>query len=84
MAMLSRMVSSSELHARGRSVHSPSDIEPILGTKTKDIDDDSDDELYHPPKHSNVLDDEAPEYVFTDAREEATGKTDFGHELVGW
>lgn len=77
------LLSASELHARGHFVHSPSDIAPVLGTRTKDIDDDSDDESYRPPKRSNVLDDEAPEYVFTDAGEEATGETDFGRELVG-
>ena len=74
----------SELHARGHFVNSPSDTAPIiLSTKTKNVDNDPRDKTYQAPKHSNALDDEAPDRIYASDGEEATSKTDFGRELVG-
>ncbi|KAI9509506.1 hypothetical protein F5148DRAFT_1282929 [Russula earlei] len=77
------LLSASELHARSHFVNSPSDTAPILGVKTKDINDEPKDKLYRPPKHSNALDYEAPEYIYTSDGEEVTSETEFGRELVG-
>jgi hypothetical protein len=77
------LLSASELHARGHFVNSPSDAAPNLGEKTKDIDNDPKDKSYQPPKHSNALDDEAPECIYTSKGEEVTSETEFGCELVG-
>ena len=40
------------------------------------------DKSYHPPKRSNALDNEAPEYIYTSNGEEVTGETEYGRELV--
>ncbi|KAI9509332.1 hypothetical protein F5148DRAFT_1283121 [Russula earlei] len=40
------LLSASELHACGHFVNSPSDTAPILGVKTKDIDDEPKDKSY--------------------------------------
>lgn len=77
------MLSASELHKRGHFINSPSDTTPILGAKTKEIDDDPKDKSYQPLKHSNALDDEAPECIYTSDGEEVTSETEFGRELVG-
>ena len=77
------MLSASELHTCGHFVNSPSDTAPIPGTNSKEIDDDAKDKSYQPLKHSNALDDKAPEYIYTSDGEEVTTKTEFGHELVG-
>jgi hypothetical protein len=78
------LLSASELHhdTCGYFVNSPSDTAPI-STKTKNIDDDPKDKSYQPPKHSNALDDKAPEHIYTSNGEEVTSEMDFGHELVG-
>lgn len=68
------LLSVSELHACGHFVNSPSDTAPILGTKTKYINDNPKNKLYQPPKHSNALDDEAPEYIYTGNGEEVTSE----------
>jgi hypothetical protein len=77
------LLSASELHARGHFVNSPSDTAPIPGANSKEIDDDAKDKSYQPPKRSNALDDEAPEYIYTSDGEEVTTETEFGRELVG-
>jgi hypothetical protein len=77
------LLSASELHAHGHFVYSPSDAVPIPSTKTKDINEDLNDKLYQPPKHSNALDDEAPESIYTSNGEEVTMEPEYGRELVG-
>ena len=79
------MLSASELHARGHFVHSPSDAVPIISTKTKAKDKDDDDpkdKSYQPPKHSNALDNEAPECIYTSDGEEITTETEHGQKVV--
>jgi hypothetical protein len=76
------LLSARELQARGHFVNSPSDTAPILDAKIKDTEEDPKDKSYQPPKHSNVLDDEAPDCIYTSDGEEATSETDFGFELV--
>jgi hypothetical protein len=78
-----KLLSASELHARGHFVNSPSDSAPVHSTKTRDVDDDPKDKSYQPPKCSNALDDEAPERVYGSDGEEVTSETEFGCELVG-
>jgi len=77
------LLSASELHARGHFVHSPSDAIPIPSKpKPKDRDDDPNDKSYHPPKHSNALDNEAPECIYTSNGEEAITETEYGRKVV--
>jgi len=60
-------------------VNSPSDDVPVLSNQKKD---EEKDKMYQPPKHSNALDDEAPEQIYGSDGEELTNKTEYGCELV--
>jgi hypothetical protein len=45
-------------------------------------DDDLNDKTYKPPKHSNALDDEAPQSIHASDGEKVMTETEYGHEVV--
>jgi hypothetical protein len=71
-----------ELHKCGHFINSPLNITPILNVKLKDIDNNLKDKSYQSLRHSNALDDEASECIYTSDREEVISETKFGCKLV--
>ena len=81
------LLSATELQRRGHFVYSPSDavVLPIPSEQSRNKsegDDSAKDRTYQPPKHSNPLDDEAPQTIYTTEGEEITSETEYGRELV--
>ena len=77
------LLSTSELHKCGHFINFPTNEMPILGAKTKNIDNDPKDKSYWLLKHSNTLDDKAPECIYSSDREEVISVTEFGCMLIG-
>ena len=76
------LLSASELHACGHFVNSPSDATPILTIKTKNDNNNLKNKSYRPLKHSDVLDNEAPESIYASDGEEIMSETEYGCEQV--
>ena len=76
------LLSASKLHACGHFVNSPSDTAPTLVEKTKGNNNDLKDKPYQLPKHSDALDNEAPEHIHASNGEEITSEMEYGCELV--
>jgi hypothetical protein len=81
------LLSATELQRRGHFIYSPSNavVLPIPSEQSRNKsggDDSTKDKTYQPPKHSNPLDDEAPQTIYTTKGEEITSKTEYDCELV--